>query len=1289
MNRKLRTAATMLSLMTIVAAFFIGPITALAATVTNEQVANYSSTWRLNRFNGLHWTDDKVWMKKADGVPAFCIEHGVDLIGGSGFTPSELTMAEKDRLSLISYYGYQLNPSPLNYAVTQNIVWEELGDQLLSTTIPNYNGLKNSIMTRVNKHNAKPSFHGQNVELNVGDSITLSDSVGVLGNYQHLVENSANLKVEKNGNTLKLTAQSTSKESGRLQYNIASNDHIGQSFVYQKGSEQKVATFKLSNGGSFNLNIKVNLNGNVRAKKIDQDTGKALPNAKLKFEYSGQTKEVITNNDGLAQINDIKAGTKVRITEVTAPNGYVNKGELKEATIEPNKTIEVVLNNKEQLGQVNLTKVGREYGSTMFNQYYKLSGAVYGVYSKEGKRVGGMTTNSEGKASLGNLKLGSYYALEEKAPEGYILNPEKIPFDLKYAGQNVDISHTNVQATDQEQKGNALLRKEDEKTGEKPQGAATLDGAVYELRRAINDALIATVTTKNNEAKVEKIPLDDYYWIEVKAPEGYQLDRTKIPLKIAYAGATVEVTTQRTVAKEKVITGGFDLIKFGNYDWKDKDKKKIKPLENVEFTVTSDTTMQIVATGKTDSEGYLKFTDLPYDTYTVEETKTPEGYQPIEPFKISVKTQNETHHYALENKVIEEKLKVVKVDEETGKTIPRSDAGFKIKNLQTDEFVTMPNLNDEGMTDIFFTNEKGFLILSEALAYGKYELIEIQAPAGYVLAKDPISFVVDGSHNGVIEISFKDKSQKGVAFLTKHVKTPLGIEKKDSDYGELYEFVFDDQIIGGVTFDIEAAEDIMTNDGTIRAKKGDVVATMTTDEKGEFVTPPLYLGKYHAIEKSAPHGLVIDEVSIPFELKYVGQLVELTSTTLTVRNEFQSLLIQLYKNQEGIAGWENNLPNIIQNEGSGQVFGIFTRNEQVLSDELLVPADSLVSFAKVTNGVATFELQLPEGNYYVKELDAGESHTIDETEYDFTFEAKDNQKTQEIGIWKDRVLYGKKQIGSKITKTSIVNKLHMNAFKFRKVNERATLIEKEGFLFEYKDIARNTIFSLEDEQGDVVQTIKIDNDSVGTIKDLPVGIFFLKEEKTSSDQFVLSNQTIKIVSTKEGITAFDETGKEMTQDLSNPEILFELKNDLVKGEFELTKTDISTGELLPNTGIQILTEEKKIIAEGRTDEKGIFTFEKLPKGKYFFREYDAPEGYLLEDSLHEFEIKEDGEIVKCEMTNKKKELPEVKIESNRDETQKSLPQTGEQQSHNLLILGVSLIITAGSFVWFKRKGKTS
>lgn len=216
-------------------------------------------------------------MIKAEGEPAFCIEHGTILNGGSGFDPSELTIAEKDRLSLIAYYGYKTNPTSENYGITQNMIWESFGDQLLSTTLPNYQNRKNEILAKVNAHNTKPSFNNQTITLNVGDTITLNDTNGVLSKYGNLASNSANLQLNKSGNQLKLTATSSSKETGKLQYNIANANDVGTSFVFNKPNEQKVATFKLSNAGSFQLNIKVNLNGNVKLKKVDEDTGQPVP----------------------------------------------------------------------------------------------------------------------------------------------------------------------------------------------------------------------------------------------------------------------------------------------------------------------------------------------------------------------------------------------------------------------------------------------------------------------------------------------------------------------------------------------------------------------------------------------------------------------------------------------------------------------------------------------------------------------------------------------------------------------------------------------------------------------------------------------------------------------------------------------------------------------------------------------------------------------------------------------------------------------------------------------------
>lgn len=110
----------------------------------------------------------------------------------------------------------------------------------------------------------------------------------------------------------------------------------------------------------------------------------------------------------------IPEGTTVTVIEVTAPNGYFNKGEIKKVVIKPNETVKVTLNNKEQLGQVLLAKTGKEFGTTMFNQYYSLKGAVYGIYKEDGTKVTTITTDEYGKAISSNINLGKYYALEKQ-----------------------------------------------------------------------------------------------------------------------------------------------------------------------------------------------------------------------------------------------------------------------------------------------------------------------------------------------------------------------------------------------------------------------------------------------------------------------------------------------------------------------------------------------------------------------------------------------------------------------------------------------------------------------------------------------------------------------------------------------------------------------------------------------------------------------------------------------------------------------------------------------------------
>nr|WP_252902314.1 SpaA isopeptide-forming pilin-related protein [Paucilactobacillus hokkaidonensis] len=576
------------------------------------------------------------------------------------------------------------------------------------------------------------------------------------------------------------------------------------------------------------------------------------------------------------------------------------------------------------------------------------------------------------------------------------------------------------------------------------------------------------------------------------------------------------------------------------------------------------------------------------------ETKTPEGYKTADPFKVTIHQQNETHHYSVVNNVLEERLKVVKADAESGKTIPRANAGFKIKSLQTGKYVSMPNLNHDGTTDTFMTNEEGYLTTTEALPYGQYELVETQAPLGYVLAKDPAKFSITGKDSdGIVTVKFTDKSQKGIVTLHKTGATPVEVTKQSTKYGEQYGFNYDYTPLAGAKFEFTASKNITTADGTVHAKKGEIVATATTDANGQIKTPQLYLGKYSVKEVAAPNGFILNDKPIDFELKYAGQNVEVTSTSLKATNDFQKLNVVVNKQAEQIKSWDKNKPTLENKAANGQVFGLFSKAGYNKGD-INVPAKALVATATVKDGKATFaDIQLPEGSYYVQELDAGEAYQLDDQTYDFEFKATDNTTTKNLTINGDK-------------DTPILNKLHFNEFTFKKINETAKLVEDKGYQFTFDGNAKGAVFELLDKDKKVIQTTTIDDKSIGAFKNVPVGTFYLREKTPSATNLVLTKDLTKIVSTKTGITVYDAKGQLISQDKKNrqtkkqqlklkkppkkPEISFTLKNNLIKGTGELTKTDVSNGKVLPNTGIKVLDQDGKTVVSGRTNDKGIFSF---------------------------------------------------------------------------------------------------
>lgn len=618
------------------------PFNAIAAALRLDETGYFYTG--ISFTNGQKLENKDIWNMKMDGKDVFCIDSAAPANTEDGYSAETYTGEKKDLLSKVAYYGFtQSEQSYKDFATTQLLIWEVLGEQLEWTSLPNYWSDRDDILAKVRKHDTQPSWDTQTITLIEGQEFEQADTNSVT-DILNITSNATGIQVTKSGKTLKLKADKNSK-SGEIMFSKVPDSALGTSILYKKADRQSLVDFYLQDTGKAKLKVNVKKLGGVRVKKIDPQTNKALPNTTIKFEYGNTSKTVVTDANGIAELVGIPEGTQVKISELLAPSGYHNIGEVKTTIIRPSETTELIFNNNKQMGTVKLTKSGQEFGANMPNDNYTLKDALYGIYNSSDERVGELITDEKGYAESSSLSLGQYYLLEEKAPSGYLLSEEKLPFEIKYVGQDVAVTNTEVQAVDVEQKGTAKLIKEDAETGDIAQGKATLDGTVYELYRSSDDKLIDTVTIENGQAQSDDLLLDSYYWLEKEAPTGYLLDKEKHAFDLTYSSEA----------------------------------------EIADVTVT-------------------------------------------------VKEQ-----------VIKEKIKVMKYDEATKEPIKNNVATFKLKDLQTGEFI-----EHDGQLE-FMTDQSGEFV-TEDLPYGEYELIEIIAPTNYQRDMEPTKITIDGTHNGIVEV---------------------------------------------------------------------------------------------------------------------------------------------------------------------------------------------------------------------------------------------------------------------------------------------------------------------------------------------------------------------------------------------------------------------------------------------------------------------------------------------------------------------------------------------------------
>lgn len=808
-------------------------------------------------------------------------------------------------------------------------------------------------------------------------------------------------------------------------------------------------------------------------------------------------------------------------------------------------------------------------------------------------------TGPNGEIQIDNLKPGDY-TITELSEDRYV--PQDSQTVTVYAGQVSTVEFSNIL-----KKFTVELTKSDSKKGE-AQGDATLAGAKYGLYNG--EELVDTYTTdeKGSFTTKEYICGPDWTIREIEPSPGYLLDETVHEVGADAGNFTIEHNTIPVGVGEDVIKGDIAIIKHTD----DGSTQIETPEEGAEFTIylksagsyeAADPDERDILT--CDADGFAQSKKLPYGEYVVEQTKGWDGTEYMPAFTVTIDENGKTYKYLINNAEFAAYLKIVKVDAETGETIPYAGATFEIYdpdgNLVT-MTTTYPEVQEHTQ---FVTNEEGWLITPEVLPFGEgYSIVEVEAPYGYVLNSDPVYFDVTPenavSEDGIVLVIAEKENapQKGTITIEKIGEIFSSVEIQEGKLQDRYKPIYAESGLEGAEFEIRAAEDITTPDGTLRYHAGEVVDTLTTSADGTATSKELYLGKFEVVETKAPYGMVLNEEPIQVELEYAGQEVAVTSTSVSIYNERQKVLVKLYKDLEKDELFQIGTGDEILNV----YFALYAAEDLIAADGTLIPKDGLIEIAGVQeDGTLTFSADLPIGSYYVKEYSTNEHYLISEETYPVVFEYG-GQDTATVEI----VVNDGDEILNKIIRGSISG---------IKVDENGKPLPGAVFGLFKADCTEFT-------EENAILTAESAEDGSFSFANVPYGIWLIKEIVTV-EGYVLSDEIFEVQINEDG----------QVIELGN------IENKPITGELEITKKDISDGKLLPNAGFRIKDEDGNVVAEGYTDENGIARFT-LKYGKYTYEEFDAPDGYQIDTTPHAFEIKEDGEIVKAEMTNEKIPTPD-------------------------------------------------
>lgn len=463
----------------------------------------------------------------------------------------------------------------------------------------------------------------------------------------------------------------------------------------------------------------------------------------------------------------------------------------------------------------------------------QLEGAVFTLYNSHDVIVkDDLKTNSVGKITVKNIPFGDYYFKEKKAPQGYILNNEKINVHLNSMNEEVEAKNERL-------KGSVILYKSSDKNKDLP-----AEGATYSLYKETNqnDVLIRDDLSTNEfgqTIEVNQLDWGSYYFLETNAAPGYKINQEKIPFVIdsQNVGQTITINTNDKEKPALVTLIKKELLEDGKTFSGQYVSGAVYHLYNSQDEI-------VKSDLKTNQNGEIQIPDISYGHYYFKEQSV-KGYHINEaPIKFSVNPQilsgeGFSSEYDKEGNL---HVRVETTNTRKKGTVFLIKKGYQEEPLK-DAIFNLYNVNNELIKSSIITNNEGQVSIPD-LDWGDYYLKEVVAPQGYDLLKENIYFSVNRDNvDAPILLQVINNQIKGSIILTKIDENNSDIVLKDAVY-TLYD-----------------------------SKDNIIIDNLKTDEKGQIKVNNLEWGSYYFLEKQAPTGYSISDEKIRFSVNAMNAAV--------------------------------------------------------------------------------------------------------------------------------------------------------------------------------------------------------------------------------------------------------------------------------------------------------------------------------------------------------------------------------------------------------------------------------